>query len=196
MLFQALLNISMQYHHDFPLNNIDRLVKFVDEYSRQFDGEKLYMFPLTRVVPRDILEEVNAGLVAQGLPKVFNLLGFKRKNLEFEGIHRDSSEEELIHCSVVIPVNGCEGSCMFWMDGDFREELEYKHNVPYKIVKWNSMPTAFHKHEIVQPTLCKVDIPHSARGNPNGGYRTIISLRFMGNPTMEQVLAMRQNHQA
>jgi hypothetical protein len=81
---------------------------------------------------------------------------------------------------------------MFWMDGDFNLETRVlPHGDPYQIVVWKSKPKMIKEVEILEPVLCRVDVPHDALSNLDGSYRTILSIRLTGNPKFEEIIDKR-----
>ena len=106
--------------------------------------------------------------------------------------HIDSGREDLepIHASIVIPVEGYHDTFMYWMDGQYEEKLSFTDTgVSYKKIVWVRAPKLIKCIQILDTTLCRVDVPHSASSRLDGSYRTIVSIRLQGNPTVEEILA-------
>ena len=144
------------------------------------------------VLPQDLIQLLEQELSDYGLPSPSNFLAFKRRNYfspRLETVHIDFSQE-ILHSSIVLPIENCKGTAMFWMDGDYRLETRIlPHGDPYQIVVWKSNPQLIEKIEITEPTLCRVDIPHDALSNLDGSYRTILSIRLKGNPLFDDIVS-------
>ncbi len=185
------------YTHPFPLKSYERVRTFVQSYMDQFNEGKFIVKGVQ--LPIDILDELNSELTEYGLPPVNRFLAFKRKEFMIpkkDKVHLDYSEElnGVCYASLIVPISGCENSYMYWYDGEYTKEkqvtlqIEGKHD--YQLIVWDDEPTMVHKEEITEPTLCRVDIPHSVC-SPSDDYRTIISFRFQGNPTFDEIVQKR-----
>lgn len=159
---------------------------------KQFNTQRLYAERVD--LPPEIKQALEDELESYGLPCPSNYLVFKRKNYfrpVLETVHVDYSSE-LIHSSIVLPIENCEGTKMFWMSGDYSLETRIlPHGDPYQMVFWKSKAEIIEQQEITEPTLCRVDIPHDALSNEDGSYRTILSIRLKGNPTFKEVMEQR-----
>ena len=183
----------MKYFYDFPLTNIQRLIDFVKEYTASLNDKQLYVLPIMNLIPFDVLDEINTELIGYGLPKLMNISIFKRKNskMSLDLLHTDAIDDDIVHSSVVIPVTGYENTFMYWMDGPHRVvRLHTETGGTYNRVEWISVPRTFSKFEITKPTLCRVDVPHSATSRDNM-YRTVVTMRFEGNPTVDEIIKIR-----
>ena len=186
---------QMLFTHPFPLKSFDALKNCTLEKTKHLVNDKIYTIRINP--PLDIEQLVNSELLSYGLPKASNFLAFKRKNwldANPNTVHVDYSSaiDQILHASIVLPIDGCEGTSMYWMSGDHHYEKRFlADGDAYKAVIWNSPPTISNKIEILEPTLCRVDIPHDALSNINGSYRTILSIRFKTNPTFEEILQKR-----
>jgi hypothetical protein len=158
----------------------------------KFDQENIYIKHIE--LSPNLLCDLNSELKSYGLDEVWNLLCFKRKNFFTENynVHIDYSQGgDIVHSSIVIPVEGCEGTHMYWTTGDYNVELlklEDGHST-YARPKWKSVPNIAQRIEINDiPMLTKVDVPHSVTSRVDGSYRTILSVRIKGNPTFNDVV--------
>jgi hypothetical protein len=185
-------------YHPFELKCFEKFKKQTLEYMNQFSGESIYVkeVPITA----ELVELFKQEMAEYGLPGAWNFLSFKRKNFVSEnasGTHVDYSKHfnSPVYTSLVIPVEGCENTHMYWMDGDYQlnqvatSTNSKEQNVAYGKIQWNESPTVVDRVEINDsPMLAKASIPHSVTSRTDGSYRTILSVRFIGNPTFEEVL--------
>jgi hypothetical protein len=193
------LNMVMSIlYHPFMLKCFEEFRKQTLEYMNQFDGENIYVkeVPITS----ELIESFKQEMIDYGLPGAWNFLSFKRKNFLSESMnstHVDYSRHfsSPVHTSLVIPVEGCKDTHMYWMDGNYQlnqvatSTNSKEQNVAYGKIQWNESPTVVDKVEINDsPMLAKASIPHSVTSRTDGSYRTILSVRFIGNPTFEEVL--------
>lgn len=180
------------FTHPFHLNCYHLIRDYTLEYMKQYNQKDIYAEGVT--FPADITQILEEELKSYGLTTPSNYLSFKRRNYfkpRLETVHIDFGEE-FIHSSIVLPIEGCAGTSMFWMSGEYITQKKILPNGdPYQVIHWRTTPQVINQVEITEPTLCKVDIPHDALSNINGEYRTILSIRLKGNPTFEQVLNTR-----
>jgi hypothetical protein len=140
---------------------------------------------------RNLLEDE---LRSYNLPGVVNFLAFKRSRffkVDPQLTHIDYSTEP-IHASIVLPIEGFENTKMYWADGKYRcETATLPHGGLYQKIIWEDSCKVVAEHEIIEPTLCRVDIPHNATSNIDGSYRTMMTIRLQNNPTFEEILNKR-----
>jgi len=184
-------------HHPFPLDCFSEIQACVSEYMKDFEVENIYIKNIP--VPDRLVAKLNSELTSYGLGKAWNFLCFKRKNFLIENlnVHIDySSESGLVHSSIVIPVEGCDNTSMYWATGEYDVEVFHLNDGAgtYARPKWKSMPSISERVTIHNtPTLVKVDVPHNVTSRLDGSYRTILSVRIEGNPTFEEVINKRYN---
>ena len=183
----------MQYTYNFPLKCAKAIQEFALEYTKDLVTDNVYVSDIRDMNP--VLDLLNLELESFGLPKIFNVVIFKRKNCRLTPtVHIDSTsyDPDPIHASIVIPVEGYHGTLMYWMTGDYELQLSFTADrVAYKKIVWKSTPKLVNYTEIVDTTLCRVDLPHSATSRSDGSYRTIVSIRLQGNPSVEEILEKR-----
>jgi hypothetical protein len=185
----------MLFTYPFPLKSFSLLRDYTLEQTEKLVGNNFYQKRI--IPPADILESINSELRSYNLPNTANFLAFKRRNWtkpDLNTVHVDYSSalDQLIHASIVLPIQGCANTSMFWLTGEYHTETRFKPDkVSYKAVVWESSPTMDNREEIVETTLCRVDIPHDAMSNIDGSYRTILSVRLQTNPTFEEILHAR-----
>jgi hypothetical protein len=184
---------------EFPLDTESIIKDYIIEKFKDLDTGS--GFALNVDLPEDILEKVNAELSKYDL-KIASGMAFKRRNdfyPDVNGCHIDylSSKDQIIKSSLVIPIDGCENTCMYWVGGDFSTvvtipppESNYKN--PYMNISWNAPGSVIEQVEISKgPMLCRVDVPHSATSKLDGSYRLVMTLRFEGNPSIEEIMSRR-----
>ena len=185
----------MNYTHDFPLKCSDLLKQYTLDLTSQSNDCNIYCISVKEDHP--MIELLNAELINLKLPMSYGVTIFKRKfdSISPYKVHVDSSSHEevgIINASIVIPVEGFENTFMYWMDGLYDQQLSFTENkIPFRRIVWRSLPKLMAKVEITSPTLCRVNIPHSATSRIDGTYRTILSIRLSGNPSYEEILEKR-----
>lgn len=126
---------------------------------------------------------------------VHNIYSFLRRGAVIgpDDIHVDQQHGRLCHVSLVIP---CEGSGpMIWYEGKYKM-VEYNHpqGTKYNKIHWLEPPKEIGRIDLIEPTLCRVDIPHTAicvGDQP----RITITIRFAGNPTFLSVCDTVELHE-
>jgi len=188
----------MIYSYPFPLKFEKVLKELTLETMKDCNTDPIYVRSLN--IDDNNLNKLNEELVEYNLPPVSNFLIFKRRKMTFINrfnTHVDYTEfaGEIIKSSIVVPVEGCKNSYMYYMTGEYQLETKFLPNGnAYKVVHWTSTPHLTQKVEIVeQPMLCRVDIPHDAISDTAGNYRTILSIRLQTNPTFEEIIYNRFN---
>lgn len=158
---------------------------------KQFNNEDLYVVNIP--ISESVLNSFNNELSLYGLPNAWNFLCFKRKNFFEKTIHKvhvDTEEvNSNVHTSIVIPIEGCEDTIMYWANG--KHELIYRtteNGSCYASPKWTNSAEFLGQVEISKnPCLARVDIPHGVTSRKDGSYRTILSIRLLGNPEFDYV---------
>ncbi len=145
-------------------------------------------------IPIELEKKINMELKDYGLPDMEAFVCFKRK-MFFEKtsiVHIDYSVQyETINSAIIIPIEGCSDTSMYWMDGNFSTEKKTISGSGYLGIIWLSMPTLIDSVEISsEPCLVRVDVPHGVTSRLDGSYRTIISMRLKNNPTVDEILKL------
>jgi hypothetical protein len=184
----------MQYTHPFPLKVYTKIQSFVLDYMSKYNEYPMYVEEVS--LPEDLQKELQAELAEYNLPNNVHLLVFKRKNqvkpdrlsthIDFSYKHRRQFKS-----SIILPIENCQGTMMYWMEGDYTTIERFGKNYGWQVVQWNKEPTLAYQQEILEPTICRVDVPHSACSNADGTYRTILSIRLIDNPSFDDVLLKR-----
>lgn len=97
---------------------------------------------------------------------------------------------DLIKTSLILPIDGCKNTVMYWADGNYKLEVKKTlDGVLYYKVVWKSIPKIIEKVEIYSfPIICRVDIPHGVTTLSDNSYRLTLALKLDGNPTFESSL--------
>lgn len=184
-------------YHKFPLKCAKVLSEFTKEHMSKYNGNIMYVDFVS--LPDELVDTFNKEMEEYGLPPASRFISLKRKNnKKGDLIHIDSSARgELTHVSLIIPVEGMEDTAMYWVDGEYNLITKStEKGVLYKEIEWTSETSYLDELQITtEPYVCKADIPHSAYSNDKGDYRTVLTIRFEGNPTLEEVVERRFKNQ-
>jgi len=186
----------------FPLKTESLIKDYVKGYLKESSIKRIYAPAI--VLPDDILAEINEEMGRYGLPNIGSGIAFKRKYYltpSYKDCHIDytSVNDTIIKTSIVIPVYGCENTCMYWCDGDYSTEAilnteNSDHGYPYLKIHWNAPGIVVEQVEIANgPMLCRVDKPHSATSRKDGTYRLVMTLRFTENLSVEEIMSRRNS---
>ena len=181
-------------YHPFPLRCFDKLKEETLLYMNQFHKDNLYIKLLP--VSEETLNMFNNEMTEYGLSAASNFLCFKRKYFfrETAQVHIDTdSANETVHSSIVLPIEGCKDTYMYWIDGKYDVVSKITPvGTSYVVLKWKSIPKFVDRVEISNvPTLTKVSVPHDATSHRDGSYRTVLTIRLLGNPTFDEILQKR-----
>lgn len=136
---------------------------------------------VTWPIPQSVMRLVNGWSWSRGLT-VHNIYSFIRRGpvVGPTDIHVDQQQGKLCHVSLVIP---CEGSGpMIWYEGDYQlVEHDHPQGTRYSQIQWKEQPRELARVELTGPTLCRVDIPHTALCVGDQP-RVTVTVRFRGNP--------------
>ena len=138
-------------------------------------------------LPSDLLSEINEELNGLGFPEVKYSKSYVRTNNNIQGIHIDGAGEPL-HAAINIPLKGCNDSKHIYYTGSYNKTNVVRHNLKYYELTWNSTPVATTTLCLTSPHLLRVDEPHSAVAGSTEE-RWIFTMRFVGNPTFEDLYA-------
>jgi hypothetical protein len=182
----------------FPLKSAELIKEFTLEMMKTYNEKNFYV---KNLVPDDNLSSIlNKELLEYNLPTFLNFLVFKRKNYFNETkTHIDYNNllHQVVNASLIIPVEGYQDTYMYWMHGKFITETNLiqgsntNNNVSYQTISWLEQPRLLYKEEILEPTLCRVDIPHNVSSRKDGAYRTVVTIRLNGNPSFEEIIKRR-----
>ena len=196
-----LINVKNMYKNcfSFPLKTEYLIKDYIREYFRDSDKNRIYALGID--IPKNILDEINSELEIYNI-KIASGMAFKRKNYlnpSYHDCHLDYSSfhERTIKSSLVIPIDGCDDTHMYWYDGDYSADVvipsqDFAYAYPYMKLTWNKPGTLVEQVEISKgPMLCRVDAPHSATSRKDGSYRLVMTLRFEENLSIEEIMTRR-----
>lgn len=180
------------YAFPFPLRCHPYIQRHVIDVFKNHNEKNIYSVLLD--MPSEIVKMVNDDLAEYGLPNAVNFLAFKRK--EFTSIkddltvHVDANPVELVNASIVFPIEGCAGTSMYWLGGEYSLiSKTIKMGAAYMVPEWHSLPVLLDQVEIFEvPMVCRVNVLHSALSNIDGSYRTTLSVRLKGNISFEDIV--------
>jgi hypothetical protein len=176
-------------YHPFPLKCSEELKQYTLSYMSQFDVDNVYVKKIP--MPSELRDIFNYEMSEYGLSGAWNFLCFKRK--VDSRMHIDFGINERVHSGINIPLEGCADTHMYWMSGNY--EL-VKQNISgitdYFSLDWHDTPQVMDRVEINDvPMLTVVDVPHWVTARTDGTYRTLLSIRLLGNPTFDEIIKTR-----
>jgi hypothetical protein len=137
-------------------------------------------------LPDEILNSVNEELNSYGIPKILYCQSYIRKKGNCQGIHIDGTNGELINAAINIPLQGCNNSKFTWYSGDYDLVERNIGDLYFYNLKWKSVPQVASTLELTDSHLVRVNMPHSAQASFTED-RWIFTMRFVGNPTFEEL---------
>ena len=129
-------------------------------------------------------------LQSRNLPKFAYTVCFARPAKDRQSIHVDGTNSTTC-ASLNIPLMGCKNSVMEWFSGDYQVVRknytdQSGQTVYYQEVVWNSEYNPIASLELIESQMVRVDVPHRTTANDTD-LRAVLCLRFLGNPTWDQV---------
>jgi len=129
-------------------------------------------------------------LQRRNLPKCAYTVCFARPAKDQQSIHVDGTNSTTC-ASLNIPLIGCENSLMEWFSGDYhlvRKNYtdQSGQTVHYQEVVWDTDCIVVESLELTESHMVRVDVPHRTTANDTD-LRAVLCLRFLGNPTWDQV---------
>lgn len=110
-------------------------------------------------------------------------------------VHLDYTDNHVCNVSLVIPIEGYKDAPMIWYTGDYEVVHLSAEDVSYAIPAWKEGGQInVHREDILGPTFCRVNIPHDTSSNEDGSYRSVVTIRFHGNPTFEEICEKFSNN--
>lgn len=156
-------------------------------------------------LPEHLINECNVWLESIGLPNLHYAVIFQKRcyqEIKNPTIHIDYNADynDVAKCALNIPIANCENTTMSWWTGNYDTELSYSNStccqsntpsddiiIPNVVVTWNEEPNLITTYNIPQlPHICRIDIPHSVTAKQD--FRIMLSIRFDGNPTYEEIM--------
>lgn len=136
-------------------------------------------------MPKDLLDAVNNELNSMGIPNVSWMDSYVRRPGSKQYLHVDGHDFPLF-CAVNIPLSGVIGSRFEYYGGDYTVEKKSAKGLTWFEPIWNRPPELIENLELTTSHLVRIDIPHMAVANDHEP-RSIVSMRFEGNPSYEYV---------
>jgi hypothetical protein len=177
------------------------------EYIPRVDSlrvHNLYINPPTQLAPyQNLLKFLKEDCGLQ--PK--SIILFPTKPNSLKDPHRDGPREAYSYCGLNIPIRDAEASTMVWWP-DFPEErvVNYALSKPdgSKSIGFDIVPV-FNPSEfdevpldnrliLDRPHLVNTNIIHGVDSRNNPNYRLILSVRFFGNPKIDEVYNTIKQH--
>lgn len=185
----------MKYAQKFELKCYDVLREYFKRKIDEYDGEQYHIFEISDI-PEEIDDLFKNELAEKGLPANLNWLVFKKKDC-FDESHNMTHVDTLsTDVSIVIPIEGCENTYMYWCEGEYDlhqtslDDSYFSYNIP--IWTEGSTPT-IHREAILSPTICKVSVPHNTCSSHDGSYRVVVTTRLSVNLSFEEVCEKLSN---
>ena len=177
----------MKYAQKFELKCYDAIKAYFTVRAAEVTDPDITVFRITDVSPQ-ISDLFNQEMIDRGLSCDIGFLVFKKRlcfveNPEFT--HIDGCA-----VSIVIPLEGYEGTHMYWCEGDFHLTSKVSSSrVTYAVPIWADSANVklAHREVIDSPTICRVDIPHDTVTRTDDIYRVVLTTRFAGDPSFEEV---------
>jgi hypothetical protein len=184
----------MKYAQPFNLRCYPKIKEYFKRRSSEFSTDKFDVF-IVPDVSDDINETFRAEMEERGLPCHILWLLFKRQGITEEHYRHthidiiDNICKDPCEVSMVIPIEGYEGTHMYWCEGDYHIKQNELDQISYAVPIWadGANVVVSHRETIVSPTICRVNVPHEIVTNLDGSYRIMITARFWGNPSFEEV---------
>ena len=178
------------YHFPFSFEFVPVVQKFAYQHispnaeTKTLFGEQL----------REIASDVNKELKFYKLPTLFSAHVFRRPAFCVQDIHKDvyflnNGKTIFKNTAYNLPVYGCTGCYMEWVDGEYEEvfetlNLSENRTVHRFIPKWKNGPRVVERMEFTQPHFFKVNNYHRAIAGDQE--RVVVSLRFNENLSIEK----------
>ena len=181
-------------YYPMPLKCQDALVQYTKNFFDKFNDPSRNLYIEWVPVTPELRTLVDAELVEYGLPPSWTFLGFKRRNdfdFNIKTVHMDSdANTDKVHTSIVVPVDNCHGTYMYWTSNDYKEEIKITPVGSHYIkAVYEHEPEYVYPIEIAtQPYATRVDVPHSATSNKDGSFRITLTIRLRSNPEFESVV--------
>jgi hypothetical protein len=182
----------MKYAQPFNLRCHDKIKEYFKQKALEYTSDSTYVFAITDI-SQEISDLFNNEMTEKGLPNAYSWMLFKKKDLITEDVQRTHVDtvNEISRVSIVVPLDGYEETYMYWCEGEHHiiqsPKIDDTMTYGYPVWEDNSKVTVVHREYIFSPTICRVEIPHDTVTRLDGRYRTVITARFIGNPSFEEV---------
>lgn len=146
----------------------------------------------------DSMKTLSEILKGKGL-KLASAFHFITLPRQVSHIHADGvSAERTRHCGLNFPIANCEFTYMNWF-GNHPVDSEPKDVVsrvparyPIDLAMANATWTPSHQLELKRPAVVRTDVWHNIDNSRQENQRKIVSVRFEGNPTLNELAARFQ----
>lgn len=182
----------MKYAQKFELKCYDALKTYFKSRTEEYTGDQFHIFDIPNV-SQEIVDMFASEMKERGLPLNIGWLMFKKRDWSPSShpnfTHIDIDEtDDFYKVSIVIPIEGYQDTYMYWCEGEYHVDPQTIGIVKYYVPIWKpGTKIDTHRELIDSPTICRVDIPHSAVSSTDGSYRVVVTTRFLGNPSFEEV---------
>jgi hypothetical protein len=183
----------MKYHHPFPLKCRKLIAAYVEQAMSQYASDRIYMIKVA--LPDRIRHMLDTELSGLGLSTSIGTVAFKRNTAtqfdktQYTHVDYDEHTNTVTDAGIIIPVSGCDGTGMYWVDGNYTLTKSHDHAGNSRMdVAWNTPGKIVHQVQITEPTLVRVNIPHGAYSRQDGSYRLILSVRLKNNETFDSIV--------
>lgn len=152
-------------------------------------------FTFSVIFPEHIRAILDKELQSRNLPKFAYTVCFARPAKDQQSIHVDGTNSTTC-ASLNIPLMGCNNSVMEWFTGVYKVVRknyvdQSGQTVYYQEVVWDTDYTVVESLELTESHIVRVDVPHRTTANDTD-LRAVLCLRFLGNPTWDQVCSKVQ----
>jgi len=178
----------MKYFKKINLQCEPNIKEFVTADVRsQLDPEKVVsQIRIKHNLPDNLRKHINDELEYIGFPKLLYCQSYIRSRKNIQGIHIDGSDGTQINAAINIPIFGTYESRHNWYTGDYTLILRNVGDLYFHHILWKSKPELVSSLELDHPHLVRVDKPHNVVAASNI-CRWIFTMRFVGNPTFEEL---------
>lgn len=152
-------------------------------------------FTFSVIFPEHVRAILDKELQSRNLPKFAYTVCFARPAKDQQSIHVDGTNSTTC-ASLNIPLMGCNNSVMEWFTGAYKVVRknyvdQSGQTVYYQEVVWDTDYTVVESLELTESHMVRVDVPHRTTANDTD-LRAVLCLRFLGNPTWDQVCSKVQ----
>ena len=181
----------MKYAQKFELRCYEQLKEYFKLRAAECNDTQVAVYIISDV-PQEITDLFNNEMAERGLPNTSYLWMLFKKKWCYVEDHRLTHVDTLTNVckvSIVLPIEGCEGTHMYWCEGDYTLSQTQDSACDYGIPIWadDTKVTVAHREFINSPTICRVDVPHDTISNTDHSYRIVITTRFVGHPSFDEV---------
>jgi hypothetical protein len=184
----------MEYYKKINLKCESLIREYVMQNIGSSPSNVIDSVKISHTLPPDLLKIVNDELAVHGIPNVWYCQSYIRRKGTVQGVHMDGVKDLHIHAAINLPIQNTKDSRFTWYNGSNNTGVATsitgtlsggKSPITYHDVVFKDLSEAA-VLELDQAYLIRVDTPHSAAANKEGD-RWIFTMRFVGNPTFEEL---------